>query len=268
MKGLTKMTIKNTALLAIATLSLMATSTYADMQLFFIHNDHLGTPQVVTDENQSVVWSADYRPFGEVNVTTNAIDQEARFPGQYTDDQTGLHYNYFRDYDPTIGRYIQSDPIGLGDGVNVYGYVHSSPMNYYDPNGETAIHLGRGALWVGGRIGAGINAGIRVASGGRTLGTIIYDTVHGDSIPGSDSRDEARDDADCPPPGDNDDKCDMKFEREVYYGGDTKTCQYREKGGIFTFPQDKELPCMPVDKKRCLVDTSFMGPKARGIYGR
>lgn len=62
-------------------------------------------------------------------------------------------------------------------------------------------------------------------------------------------------------------KCDMKFVRQVYYGGETKVCLYSERGNIFTFPQDKELPCMPVDLERCLVDTSFMGPKARGAYG-
>jgi RHS repeat-associated protein len=43
-----------------------------------------------------------------------------RFPGQYKDSETGLNYNYFRDYNPTTGRYVQSDPIGLGPGINAY----------------------------------------------------------------------------------------------------------------------------------------------------
>lgn len=127
--------------------------------MYFIHNDHLGTPQVVTDANQSVVWQADYQPFGEVDVTTNLIDQDARFPGQYVDEATGLHYNYFRDYDPTIGRYIQSDPIGIlhdysdpqlqivtqigtlrpenpGFDLNhMYGYVSQNPLSFIDPYG-------------------------------------------------------------------------------------------------------------------------------------
>ena len=125
------------ALLTTAALMLMAwhPAAHAEMSLYYIHNDHLGTPQVVTNEDQNVVWQADYQPFGEVDVTVNTLDQEARFPGQYTDDATGLHYNYFRDYDPSIGRYIQSDPIGLNGGVNTYGYVGGNPLTYYDPFG-------------------------------------------------------------------------------------------------------------------------------------
>jgi RHS repeat-associated protein len=80
------------------------------------------------------VWSADYLPFGEAAVT-GTQEVYSRFPGQYYDEETGLYYNYFRDYDPTIGRYIQSDPIGLDGGINTYAYVHGNPLKYVDPLG-------------------------------------------------------------------------------------------------------------------------------------
>jgi RHS repeat-associated protein len=55
-----------------------------------------------------------------------------RFPGQYYDQETGLHYNYFRYYDPSTGRYINSDPVGLGGGLNTYAYVGNNPLKYLD----------------------------------------------------------------------------------------------------------------------------------------
>ncbi|WP_425502906.1 RHS repeat-associated core domain-containing protein [Pseudomarimonas arenosa] len=64
-----------------------------------------------------------------------------RFPGQYYDQESGLHYNYFRDYDPSTGRYIESDPIGLNGGVSLYAYVSGSPLGLIDRLGlwETTV---------------------------------------------------------------------------------------------------------------------------------
>ena len=103
--------------------------------LYYIHNDHLGTPQILTDQNGTVAWSANYQPFGKVTINTNSIVNNLRFPGQYFDEETNLHQNYFRDYDPRLGRYVQSDPIGLAGAINTYAYVDSSPFMYFDEEG-------------------------------------------------------------------------------------------------------------------------------------
>lgn len=104
-------------------------------RIYYLHNDHLATPQQMTDQSQAVVWAVDYKPFGETTTTTNTVENNLRFPGQYYDQESGLHYNYFRDYDPGLGRYIESDPIGLEGGLNTYGYVESNPLAWFDLDG-------------------------------------------------------------------------------------------------------------------------------------
>jgi RHS repeat-associated protein len=109
--------------------------------LKFIHGDHLGTPRLDTDESGQVVWSARYLPFGEATVAED-VDGDGipytlnlRFPGQYFDAESGLHYNIFRDYDPLTGRYLESDPIGLQGGLNTYAYALGNPLRFADPLG-------------------------------------------------------------------------------------------------------------------------------------
>ncbi|HTF97059.1 MAG TPA: RHS repeat-associated core domain-containing protein, partial [Cellvibrio sp.] len=110
--------------------------------LYYIHNDHLNTPQVITNQSQQVVWMGDYEPFGKLAANqNNSIEVFSRFPGQYVDSETGLYYNYFRDYDPTIGRYIESDPIGLQGGINTYAYVEGNPLSLIDPQGLAGIRI-------------------------------------------------------------------------------------------------------------------------------
>lgn len=110
--------------------------------LYFIHSDHLNTPQVVTNASQQVVWMGDYEPFGKLAQNqSNSIELYSRFPGQYLDGETGLYYNYFRDYDSSIGRYIESDPIGLEGGINTYGYVGGNPLSFVDQFGLSAGRL-------------------------------------------------------------------------------------------------------------------------------
>jgi RHS repeat-associated protein len=99
-------------------------------------NDHLGTPQKLTTVNGAVVWSADYTSFGETEVEiSSSIVNNLRFIGQFYDEETGLHYNYFRFYDPKTGRYLTPDPIGLSGGLNLYAYVLNDPINAIDPFG-------------------------------------------------------------------------------------------------------------------------------------
>jgi RHS repeat-associated protein len=102
---------------------------------YYFHNDHLGTPQRMTDATANLKWDVDYKPFGEVAFNVLQMAQPFRFPGQYKDQLFNIHYNYQRYYDPSLGRYITSDPIGLAGGLNTYGYVGGDPINLVDPAG-------------------------------------------------------------------------------------------------------------------------------------
>jgi len=143
-----------------------------NVEVFYVHPDHLGTPRVITASTalaattgtgitspqtvNKAVWRWDSDPFGS-NATANSAPNEnpntlsqvvgtatlpylfgfdLAFPGQKRDRETGKHYNYFRDsYDATIGRYAQPDPIALEGGLNIYGYVKQRPNYYADPSG-------------------------------------------------------------------------------------------------------------------------------------
>ncbi len=119
------------------------TVTSAQASLYFIHPDHLGTPRLVTDAANQVVWRhlPTTEPFGttppeeDPQGTGNRFEMPLAFPGQYRDNESGLSYNYFRDYSPGEGRYRQSDPIGLQGGINTYSYVNGNPVSYTDPSG-------------------------------------------------------------------------------------------------------------------------------------
>jgi RHS repeat-associated protein len=106
-----------------------------DAAVYFFHNDHLGTPQKMTNASGTVVWAADYLPFDQANVTISTVENNLRFAGQYFDSETGLHYNYWQFYDPSLGRYLRADPIGLAGGINPYAYVLNNPVNFIDPWG-------------------------------------------------------------------------------------------------------------------------------------
>ncbi|MGX5203192.1 RHS repeat-associated core domain-containing protein [Aliikangiella sp. IMCC44632] len=119
-------------------------ATINNNKTYYVHTNHLNTPTALTDENGNVRWKANYTPFGKAVIEVNTIESNLRFPGQYFDAETGLHYNYFRDYDPEIGRYIQSDPIGLNGGINTFGYVGGNPVMRIDPKGLKWIPCPKG----------------------------------------------------------------------------------------------------------------------------
>jgi RHS repeat-associated protein len=113
-------------------------------KLHYVESDHLGTPRVIVDPQRDVAvwkWELTGEAFGEtppkedVDGDGQAFVFNLRFPGQRYDVASGLNYNYFRDYEPGTGRYVQSDPIGLMAGVSTYGYVSGSPLVWADMYG-------------------------------------------------------------------------------------------------------------------------------------
>ena len=107
-----------------------------------ILTDHLNAPrQVFLTSTQAVQWRWDLvdNAFGEKPAVASGVDLDLRFPGQLYDGESGLHYNYFRDYEPGTGRYAQSDPIELAGGINTYEYSYSSPYKYSDNLGLNSM---------------------------------------------------------------------------------------------------------------------------------
>ena len=107
--------------------------------LYWYHNDHFGPPQRMTAaDSGAVAWSAGYAAFGQATIDPlSTIDNNLRFPGQYYDAESGLHYNYNRYYNPDTGRYLTTDP--FKDGLNLYLYAFGNPINLYDPLGLASI---------------------------------------------------------------------------------------------------------------------------------
>lgn len=112
------------------------------VSIYYVHADQLGAPRSVSrSTDNAIVWRWDADPFGTsaANENPNGLGTSKynqRFPGQYYDAETGANYNYFRDYDPQTGRYVESDPIGLdGGSMSTYTYVDGNPLTYIDPEG-------------------------------------------------------------------------------------------------------------------------------------
>jgi RHS repeat-associated protein len=125
-----------------APMQLAEGATLATETRYDVHTDHLDTPRALTDQTGVVRWRASYQAFG-----TPAVDEDpdgdltnvafnVRFPGQYADSESGFHYNFFRDYDPQTGRYLEPDPIGQAGGLALYPYAEGDPVNLFDFFGQ------------------------------------------------------------------------------------------------------------------------------------
>lgn len=116
------------------------------VDIYYVHTNVLNAPRKVTrPADNSVMWHWNASPFGENRPEENpqsagAFSYHLRFPGQYYDAESGLHYNGFRYYDPATGRYISSDPIGLNGGLNTYAYALNDPASNTDPTGLFTSH--------------------------------------------------------------------------------------------------------------------------------
>ena len=116
----------------------------SSVAIYYVHTDHLGTPRKITrPSDNGLMWRWDPDSFGTLAPNANpaglgTFTYNLRFPGQYSLNESGLYYNYFRTYDPQMGRYIESDPIGLRAGVNTYAYVRGNPISRSDPLGLCA----------------------------------------------------------------------------------------------------------------------------------
>ena len=115
------------------------------IDIYYVHPDHLNSPRMVTrPTDNGIMWRWDTDPFGSIAPNQNPsglgpFAYNLRFPGQYADVESGLNYNYYRDYDPQTGRYIESDPIGLRAGVNTFSYVGDNPISWLDPSGLVSV---------------------------------------------------------------------------------------------------------------------------------
>jgi RHS repeat-associated protein len=154
----------------------------------FVHADGLGTPRAVTTAVGGLKWQWPYggNPFGEKTPqSTGGYVLNLRLPGQYFDAESGLSYNVNRDYEPATGRYIQSDPLGLGAGPLTYAYVGSNPLRYLDPFGlKYAESWAAGGAIAGGTIVAGGSVVVDVYSGGLNIVATGPEIAGGSAIGG------------------------------------------------------------------------------------
>ena len=148
----------------------------------YLHTDYDDTPRMATNQSGTILWRWE-GVFGGTLPSPNGVDVTLRYPGQTYDSETGLFYNWNRYYDPSTGRYISSDPIGLAGGVNTYTYTDDNPLRYIDPLGLvqwTGTYSSIGVIYGGGAVRfvfnltsecvGGVRARAKVLAGGFAVG--------------------------------------------------------------------------------------------------
>ena len=156
--------------------------TYPEEAVYYYHNDHLGTPKVLTDSDGDVVWEAVMEPFGSISqVLTSQVSNPFRFPGQYEDEWTGMYYNHHRYYVAGLGRYNRSDPFHiwplfrLQDASrygNAYNYASDMPINSMDSTGLRTCDSGKCRDCEGGKWHSTGNLYHSISAGGSILAVL------------------------------------------------------------------------------------------------
>ena len=112
-------------------------------QTHYFHCDQIGIPREMTDKDGNLLWFGNYTGWGRLKEETQVTDsayQPFRLQNQYADRETGLHYNFFRYYEPDAGRFVNQDPIGLRGGNNLYTFAPNVQMSI-DPLGLAAMDI-------------------------------------------------------------------------------------------------------------------------------
>ncbi|HGF4896971.1 TPA: RHS repeat-associated core domain-containing protein, partial [Escherichia coli] len=118
-------------------------------RILYFHTDVNGAPEEMTDSDGKIVWETGYQVWGNTiqEKDHGRVEQNLRYQGQYLDRETGLHYNLHRYYDPDVGRFMVTDPIGLRGGLNFYQYA-PNPLSWIDPLGLTVTPLNKEGFYV------------------------------------------------------------------------------------------------------------------------